>query len=636
MLAEDFVRVRMLRLTGAIAEAIGKAGSIQPASDEDAFELVACGFAAEDSNLVGQASAGWRWRSSWAAAACQAVQHLMARNDRAAALHAAGLAINGNRTHPDVCAIYLQALLANGRVAEAHQFIREAGALPPPAESWLLTSIAEIATVAGDWPLTRSAALLSLATNPRNFRTALALSVAAHETGSRHEALAYARQAHLLAPNVPLTAYQYMRCLNACGDFFGALAVRERARALAPFPPILDEAGHACVAIGMRERAVDAYQESLALGSRSVEALRALLRLYLERQDQRAIDALCTGYAVEIAGDIDALFVLGLNALFGRDRTCARAYFEQSAALTLEPSNSANLFSSPVSEAHVRHDLEQLALLSERAKLDAEGEQALAALRAQHARTRPPAPAYALDTAAGQELRAALSRCHYRPDPAISGPALAQNDYADFQRRFAAQKLPLLVIDNFLSADALAALRQFCEEATVFKSPKPGGYQGAFLSGGFCSDVLLAIADELRSAMPDLVGPHPLTQAWAFKYDQDLSGIVTHADFARVNLNFWITPQDACIDGDTGGLLVYDIPAPKGWTFQDYNAESDKIAAFLTLHGAKATRIPYRENRCVLFDSTLFHATDECHFKPGYAQRRVNVTMLFGNGLVSI
>ena len=46
MLAEDFVRVRMLRLTGAIAEAIGKAGSIQPASDEDAFELVACGFAA--------------------------------------------------------------------------------------------------------------------------------------------------------------------------------------------------------------------------------------------------------------------------------------------------------------------------------------------------------------------------------------------------------------------------------------------------------------------------------------------------------------------------------------------------------------------------------------------------------------
>ena len=153
-----------------------------------------------------------------------------------------------------------------------------------------------------------------------------------------------------------------MRCLNACGDFFGALAVRERARALAPFPPILDEAGHACVAIGLRERAVDAYQESLALGSRSVEALRALLRLYLERQDQRAIDALCTGYAVEIAGDIDALFVLGLNALFQRDRTCARAYFEQSAARNCAPPcpDAITVRTLPSPDQHSRRTITQI------------------------------------------------------------------------------------------------------------------------------------------------------------------------------------------------------------------------------------------------------------------------------------
>jgi hypothetical protein len=35
----------------------------------------------------------------------------------------------------------------------------------------------------------------------------------------------------------------------------------------------------------------------------------------------------------------------------------------------------------------------------------------------------------------------------------------------------------------------------------------------------------------------------------------------------------------------------------------------------------------------VIFDSTLFHATDAFRFAPGYENRRVNVTLLFGEGL---
>ena len=40
--------------------------------------------------------------------------------------------------------------------------------------------------------------------------------------------------------------------------------------------------------------------------------------------------------------------------------------------------------------------------------------------------------------------------------------------------------------------------------------------------------------------------------------------------------------------------------------------------------------VPYRQNRAVIFNSDLFHATAPLDFKPGYANRRVNVTMLFG------
>ena len=46
--------------------------------------------------------------------------------------------------------------------------------------------------------------------------------------------------------------------------------------------------------------------------------------------------------------------------------------------------------------------------------------------------------------------------------------------------------------------------------------------------------------------------------------------------------------------------------------------------------GAKKVKIPYRANRAVVFDSSLFHESDGFRFKPGYENRRVNVTMLYG------
>jgi hypothetical protein len=32
----------------------------------------------------------------------------------------------------------------------------------------------------------------------------------------------------------------------------------------------------------------------------------------------------------------------------------------------------------------------------------------------------------------------------------------------------------------------------------------------------------------------------------------------------------------------------------------------------------------------VIFDSNLFHATDRIAFRPGYTNRRINITLLYG------
>lgn len=42
-----------------------------------------------------------------------------------------------------------------------------------------------------------------------------------------------------------------------------------------------------------------------------------------------------------------------------------------------------------------------------------------------------------------------------------------------------------------------------------------------------------------------------------------MDGIRVHADVASVNLNFWVTPDDANLDPSSGGLVVYPRVPPE-------------------------------------------------------------------------
>jgi len=125
---------------------------------------------------------------------------------------------------------------------------------------------------------------------------------------------------------------------------------------------------------------------------------------------------------------------------------------------------------------------------------------------------------------------------------------------------------------------------------------------------------------------------YPLRQIWGFKNAGDLPADVNlHADFAAVNVNFWLTPDASNLDPSTGGMKIYDVDAPQSWDFHTYNGRTDIIKAFLRENRAQETYIPYRQNRCVMFNSDLFHGTHAVHFKPGFEHHRINVTMLYGH-----
>lgn len=159
-----------------------------------------------------------------------------------------------------------------------------------------------------------------------------------------------------------------------------------------------------------------------------------------------------------------------------------------------------------------------------------------------------------------------------------------------------------------------------------------GGYVGAYGHEGLNAPPLLALAEELRLALPQVFEDHRLRFLWAYKYDTEFEGIGVHADRAAVNVNLWITPDAANLDPARGGLVVYAAAAPPA---SQANGHSNDGGAGLhqvaSMEGMPNVTVPYRANRLVLFNSSLYHRTDALKFKPGnYTRRRINLTFLYG------
>ena len=188
-----------------------------------------------------------------------------------------------------------------------------------------------------------------------------------------------------------------------------------------------------------------------------------------------------------------------------------------------------------------------------------------------------------------------------------------------------------VILDDFLTPEALAKLRDYCLESTVWHRSYEAGYIGAIPADGFACPLLAQLAEEIASRWPRIIGPHAFKYLGAFKYDSELSrGTNTHADLAAVNVNFYITPDDANLDPDSGGMAVWNATIDSEPLMRQLNGSEQAMKAFIASRGAAVTRIPHRSNRAVIFKSSLVHKTDDCAFKTGYQNKRINVSLLFG------
>ncbi|UUX50793.1 tetratricopeptide repeat protein [Nisaea acidiphila] len=286
----------------------------------------------------------------------------------------------------------------------------------------------------------------------------------------------------------------------------------------------------------------------------------------------------------------------------------------------------------------LKHDAEQYRYLTERGVLPADYEEEWKAYRELLdglSDEEREAVSFMLDDKRYDRIRRSYNRFVHI---AASGwndedPMNPDLDWAAIEESYLDAEPKAVAIDSLLNEEALARIRRFCFESTIWHQIKGAGYLGAYYRSGFNDPLLFAIGRGLRERLPRILGPHGLKLMWAYKYDQHMSGINPHADFAAVNVNFWINHAESNLDKETGGLLVFRKPAPKDWTFERYNtAPAEEIYAALGEDRHNPIRVANRENRALLFDSRLFHETDRFSFRDGYIHRRINITMLFGHG----
>lgn len=284
----------------------------------------------------------------------------------------------------------------------------------------------------------------------------------------------------------------------------------------------------------------------------------------------------------------------------------------------------------------IAHDIEQLDHLRRNGRVGAEFDTLLAAYRRTLERCAGRGPDERIPLAEVEEarVRAVDGRIlHLRDTPRVAGPALSDRwDRREAEDGYLDHSLGIMVIDDFLSAPAWRELLRFCQDSTIwFANRYRNGRLGAFFGEGFNCPLLVQIAEEIRDAFPRVIGRRfPLAQMWGYKYSPVHPRGTPHADFAAVNVNFWITPDESNLEPESGGLIIYDREAPPDWKFADYNKNRGKITSFISETGSKSIEIPYRGNRAVIFNSDLFHVTADCRFREGYEDRRMNVTMLYG------
>ena len=236
---------------------------------------------------------------------------------------------------------------------------------------------------------------------------------------------------------------------------------------------------------------------------REDEAVASLERA-LELKPENATYRANLGMVHVARGDSDAAL-----ACFGR--AAARRHGPPLTPAHADAAGNEERPAVPVAPFKLQHDAEQIRRLCSDGRIDRSFdkiadayEQVLAALPSD----APPDEPLALDNREWRRIAPAYNRPLYLPEAPAAAKGAVNPDLnsGEIERAYRESAPNLVVVDDFLTADALERLWRFCLDATVWYQVKRG-YLGAYLVDGFGTALALQIADELRASSPASSGP---------------------------------------------------------------------------------------------------------------------------------
>ena len=430
------------------------------------------------------------------------------------------------------------------------------------------------------------------------FRALIAGAMTHLQVGRPAEAESAYRAALALVPADPAVIHNLGVAVAAQGRHQDAAGCFEEAlRADPGFVSAHYNRAVALMRVGETHKAIKSFDCAAKLDPQHYEAHRALGFLWLAQGERgRALDHLARTYELRRGDDRSTIALKSLTA---------------------------------ATRHKLEHDAEQFLYLSERTRdrlrfeLLARRCHAIAAQLSNKVTELSDAQLEAL----GDDYNTPI---HLRAAPEVAGSAVNERTNRDaLAAQFDAQGA--VFVDDLLTPQALDSLRCFLLESTIWHDfSHIEGFVASYLEDGLACPLLLQIADDLRQAFPEILGEHPLSQAWAFKGLQPQAAVDVHADDAVVSVNFWVTPTKANRSPGQGGLVVCPAPPPDDWEIKDYDGDQARIVIFLEQHAGNSLTIPYRQNRAVLFRSRLFHHSDRPEFASGYENHRINLTLLYG------
>ncbi len=516
--------------------------------------------------------------------------------------------------------------------------------------------------------------------HPKEARIANTLGVVVAKQGRPSDALECYRQAAAADPHYPQPQINIGNLLCRMGRVDEGLAAYQGALALdSNSAEIHFNIGNALRALSRPDEAMESFRRAQALAP-TLAAAKINLGILLTQENrlEEALEVLAAAAAQ--APDL-AEAQLALGDVLKRQRRWQESGAAYLRALEIDPGvmrwrkhfslglacaesgdydTAAEILQAPIrliyrlgtrppedavfemSRFKLAHDADQLSYLRDRGVIGPDYDAVISEYRSLGAEVAKRELMFEQSVTARPLLGATFNRLvHLAEAPTLRGGAVNRDlDRAAIEAAYFQRDPPATYCDSLLTPEALAYLHRFCLDSTVWWQLEHTNEVGSSLNNGFAAPLLLQIAHELREALPGILGAHPFTTLWAYKYYAPTkdpgalntsSGLDIHGDDGAVSINFWIVPDEANLDPYSGGLTFWNRAAPPEYFKAGSRQERLEILRpVIKAAGTPALSVPYRCNRAAIFHAGLLHQTSQFQFRDAYPDRRISITLIYG------